>query len=241
MTDHHDGDRNSRLSVTAPPAANGNSRDTGLLGRLWRLLKSRLATAPIGTPAALRAFLEERAALIAQKCAIDYVRGKTGLASYALFTEETFLKALEVCRWESFVVVLGDLVIIAEGHLRPHAAAGDRSRLCDGLIGLHTAALAALPLPAHRAGGWDDVTASFIARLRAASSAQPRQALDVADHSARRLFETLPIHASYRELDEEVVYGAVRFRMIAVSQEMQRRFVPADLTARLLADQNMTL
>ncbi len=65
--------------------------------------------------------------------------------------------------------------------------------------------------------------ASFVLRFRTASLGKPQQALDVADHSARRLFETLPIHASMRELDEEVVYGAVRFRMIAVSQEMQRR------------------
>ncbi len=38
-----------------------------------------------------------------------------------------------------------------------------------------------------------------------------------------------------RALDEEVVYGAVRFRMIAVSQEMQRRFVAADLVGQFLA------
>ena len=31
------------------------------------------------------------------------------------------------------------------------------------------------------------------------------------------------------------MYGAVRFRMIAVSQEMQRRFAAADLVGRLLA------
>ena len=69
----------------------------------------------------------------------------------------------------------------------------------------------------------------------------PRQALDVADHSARCLFDTLPIHASMRELDEEVVYGAVRFRMIAVSQEMERRLDAARLAAALLSGQNATL
>ena len=240
MSDHHDGDRNSRLSVTAPLATVDDTPAARPLARLWLFLKSRLRPAPVATPAALRTFLEERAALIAQKCAIDYVRGKTGLASYALFTEKPFLDALEVCRWETFVIVLGDLIIVAEGHLRPHAAA-DHSRLCDALIGLYSAALASLPVPAHRSNGWGEVTESFISRLRAASLTTPRKALDVADHSAKRLFETLPIHSSYRELDEEVVYGAVRFRMIAVSQEMQRRFVSAKLAARLLADQNETL
>jgi hypothetical protein len=63
----------------------------------------------------------------------------------------------------------------------------------------------------------------------------------VADHSARCLFDTLPIHASMRELDEEVVYGAVRFRMIAVSQEMERRLGAAEVASQLLAGQNVTL
>lgn len=200
---------------------------------LWRRLQSRLRPAPIDTAAALKTFLEERAALIAQKCAIDYCRGKTGLASYALFTEKPFLDALDVCRWETFVTVLGDLLIVAEGHLRPHVPAEQHSRLCDALLGLHSAALAALPAPAHR-HGWNDVIGSFNTRLRAASSGEPRKALDVADHSAKRLFDTLPIHISMRELDEPVVYGAVRFRMIAVSQEMQRRLVAGDVVRQLL-------
>ena len=241
MSDHHDGDRSSRLSVTAPPATIDDTPPAGPLARLWQFLKSRLGPAPIATPDALRIFLEERAALIAQKCAIDYVRGKTGLASYALFTERPFLDALEVCRWETFAVALGDLLIVAEGHLRPHAAAADRPRLYDALIGLYSAALASLPLPVHRASGWGDVAEAVTSRLRAASLAEPRKAADIASHSAGRLFETLPIHSSYRELDEEPVYGSVRFRMVAVSQEMQRRFACAELAARLLADQKVTL
>lgn len=227
--------------MNAPPATIDDTPPAGPLVRLWLFLKSRLMPAPIATPAALKTFVEERASLIAQKCAVDYVRGKTGLASYALFTEKPFLDALDVCRWETYAVVLGDLLIVAEGHLRPHVAAADRPRLCDALIGLHSAALASLPVPAHRASGWGDVVESVTSRLRAASLAEPRKAADIADHSAKRLFETLPIHSTYRELDEEPVYGSVRFRMVAVSQEMQRRFASAELTAGLLGPQNETL
>jgi hypothetical protein len=223
------------------PTATGRPATAGPVGRLWRRLKERLRPAPIATGEALRVFLEERAALIAQKCAIDYCRGKTGLASYALFTEKPFLDALDVCRWETFVTVLGDLLIVAEGYLRPHAAHEQYPRLCEALLGLYAATLAALPAPAHRAQGWGDVSASVAMRLGEASRGNPQQALDVADHSARRLFDTLPIHASMRDLDEEVVYGAVRFRMIAVSQELHRRLSAAELVRQLLADQNVTL
>lgn len=200
-----------------------------------RRVLTRLRPAPIAAPAELKTFLEERALLIAQKCAIDYCRGKTGLASYALFTEEPFLKALDVCRWETFAAVLGDLIVLAEAHLRPLAGAERRRLLCDTLVRLHAEILLRAAAPAHRLHGWDDVVAAFPLRLEAASAAAPRPAAEVAEHSARRLFETLPIHSSYRELDEEVVFGAVRFRMIAVNGEMQQRIAGAPLLQSLLA------
>ena len=98
---------------------------------------SRLRPARIATIDALGTFLQERASLIAQKCAIDYCRGKTGLASYALFTEKPFLDALDVCRWETFAVILGDLLILVEAALRPQVGHEQRERLCGALADLH--------------------------------------------------------------------------------------------------------
>ena len=210
-------------------------RPTAIAGSVWQRVMARLRPAPIATAGALQDFLRERAFFLAQKCAIDYCRGKTGLMSYALFSEKPFLDALEVCRWETFIAVLGDLLILVESILRPHAGTEQQARLCDALVGLHAAILTDQPAPAHRAQGWGDATDSFAPRLRSASAGTPRQALDVADHSAQRLFETLPIHSSYRKLDEEVVYGAVRFRMIALNGEMQRRFAAPELARLLLA------
>jgi hypothetical protein len=205
------------------------------LRAIGRRLLARLREQPIATAEAFRNFIQERAALVAQKCAIDYCRGKTGLASYALFTEKPFLEALDVCRWETFAAVLEDLILLAEGQLRAHVPAERQARLAAALLGLHSAVLAAWPPPAHRPGGWNDAIERFAARLRSASAAQPRPALQLADHSAKRLFDTLPIHLSMRKLDEEVVYGAVRFRMVAISQEMRRRLSAADLAASLTA------
>jgi hypothetical protein len=131
--------------------ATGGPAAIGPVGRFWACLKARLGPAPIATAEALRVFLAERAALIAQKCAIDYCRGKTGLASYALFTEKPFLEALDRCRWDTVAAVLGDLVIVAEGKLRPHVPPAQHSRLWEALAGLYPAILATLPPPAHRA------------------------------------------------------------------------------------------
>lgn len=201
---------------------------------VWRRVVARLQPEPILTVAQLKRFLEERALLIAQKCAIDYCRGKTGLASYALFTEKPFLQALDVCRWEAFAAVLGDLLILAEGALRPHAAVADYPRLHDALIRLHSDILNRFPAPAHRQSGWSEARASFSERFRSACLREPQGALEVADHSAKRLFDTLPIHSSMRRLDEEVVYGAVRFRMVAVHQELRQRLAASTLVRQLI-------
>ena len=208
---------------------------------LWRRVRDRLRPAPIATPDALATFLRERASLIAQKCAVDYCRGKTGLASFALFTEAAFQAALDVCQWDTFVTVLGDLTLVAEGQLRPHVPSEQRARMHEALRAMYTATLASLPPPAHRTEGWGDAIAAFGTRLEKAVLGEPKAALDVADHSARRLFDTLPIHISMRALDKEVVYGAVRFRMVAVSQELQRRLHAAEVAGQLLERQLMTL
>ena len=205
----------------------------GPLHALPRRLFGYFRPATIATAPAFGTFLAERAALLAQKCAIDYCRGKTGLASYALFTEKPFLEALDVCRWETFVAALGGLILFAQGELRAHVPDEQSPRLSAALLALHSAILAAHPAPAHRPRGWDDAVEAFAVRLSSAPASPPRL-LDLANHSAKRLFDTLPIHISMRELDEEVVYGAVRFRMIAISQEMRRRIHAAELAANLL-------
>lgn len=229
------GDSNAGiLFMTAPTASTARPAAPGVVSAWWRRIAERLRPAPIETVEVFQQFVQERASLIAQKCAIDYCRGKTGLASYALFTEQPFLKALDVCRWEAFVSVLGDLLIVAEGCLRPHVRPEARPRLGEAFIDLYSAVLMPLPAPLHRPQGWDDAIASFNLRMRSVVAGEPQQALDVADHSAKRLFDTLPIHSSMRDLDEEVVYGAVRFRMVAVSQEMQRRVVAAELAKALV-------
>ncbi len=195
---------------------------------------------PIATRALLRDFVSSRASLVCQKVAVDYCRGKTGSFSHALFTEKEFQEALTVCRWESFAATLADVLIMIEGFLRPEASVlGDSDaarRVGDALAGLYPEILASYPVPSHRADkGWADAEAAFAIRFAAARAAPPRPPVEVAGHSARRLFETLPIHTSMRELDEEVVYGAVCFRMVAVHQEFLRRARAPELIASLVA------
>ena len=57
----------------------------------------------------------------------------------------------------------------------------------------------------------------------------PPSVLEIAAAAGRRLFEVLPIHASYREHDEPVVIGAVQFNFVGVSDRMRRELDAAAL------------
>lgn len=206
----------------------------------WLKLKGVWRPPPIATRESLREFVATRAAFVAQKSAIDYCRGKTGLFSRILFEEKEFQDALAVCRWESFAATLADLLLMTEGYLRSETRAFADETVCrragETLGRFYPEILASYPVPAHRATqGWADVESAFTIRFAAAMAAPPRPARDIADHSARRMFETLPIHADMRQLDEEIVHGAVRFRLIAAHQELMRRARIAELIKSLAA------
>jgi hypothetical protein len=214
---------------------------TNLVRTGWLKLWAIGRPAPIASRESLRDFVATRAAFVAQKVAVDYCRGKTGVFSHALFTEKDFQDALTVCRWESFAATLADLLVITEGYLRPAATAVGGAHTVEhvgtALARFYPEILSSYPMPAHRSTqGWSDVEAAFAIRFAAALAATPRQPADIANHSARRLFETLPIHTNMRELDEEIVHGAVRFRLVATHQELLRRAKFPELIAALAAD-----
>ncbi len=212
---------------------------TNSVSAAWGRIKDLWRPPALETAESLREFIATRAALVAQKSAVDYCRGKTGLFSHALFEEKEFQDALIVCRWESFAATLGDILILTEGFLRtagPRIKQDQRQRVDAALAGFYPAILASYPLPTHRTDkGWKDAEAEFAIRFAAACAAPPGAPAQVALHSAARLFETLPIHTNMRQFDEEIVHGAVRFRMVAVHQDLGRRANPEKLVAALAA------
>jgi hypothetical protein len=196
---------------------------------LWR-------TPPLRSAAELKEFLAAQAAFVAQKSSNDYCRSKAGSFSHALFTEQAFIEALTRCRWESFAAVLADVLIVTEGLFRRRlvdpalAAAAGRA-----LAAFYPAILAGHPLPTHRPEGWADAEAEFARRRAAALAAEPAAVVDVATHSARRVFDTLPIHSNMRIHDEEVVFGSVRFLMVSFFQKLEQRLAVEEVAHDLAA------
>jgi hypothetical protein len=205
---------------------------------IWQRLRDWMAPPPVATAAELELFLSQRAAYLAQKCVIDYCRGKAGMFHRALFEERRFQEALDVCRWESFAAALAAAIVLAERLLMPAAPAGaPAQRMSERLRALYPAILGSYPLPAHRGGdSWQREIADFSLNAGARGTLY-LSPVELADKVARRMFDTLPIHSRMRQLDEEIVFGAVRFQMVGLSDLMRRRFDVDALVRDLAADE----
>lgn len=191
-----------------------------MIATFWKFFRSARPPRAVDT-AGLGNFLDREAAFLSQQASIEYSRARAGLLGQKLFSEDTFLAALDVCRWEAFAAVLGDMLIILEGRLRPflptHAV-----ELRSTLLHLHRAVLERYPLPEHRPEGWSDVLESFAPRLARAQLAPPRPPHFVAVRSAKRLFDTLPFHPTVRKNDKEMVVNSVRFGIIRYCERLTR-------------------
>ncbi len=203
-----------------------------MLKALWQRFGER--NRPVATSRELSIFLEERAARVAQQSVIGYCHVKTQLPLVELMRDRPFVDAYEASRWEAFAAVLADLVVFAEGLLRE--AAGERAaRLVDPLTTLFADILARHPVPAHRAEGWSDAIEGLRVRLARAQLAQPLSFAAVAETSAERLFATLPIHERLREPDKPAIVANVKFLMVGLRHQFDRRLDPLALVDALLS------
>lgn len=191
----------------------------------WSSLAEAVRPRMIRERQGLAGLVSREAAVIAQKCPADYCRAKAGMNQYKLFEEAAFKAAMDVCRWESFPAAAADLLIVCEGVLRGEATGAAFAQLEAGLNEVYRAILREYPAPAHRGGdGWAADEVAFAARLDQVRQEPVRKPVEIAHHTARRMYETLPIHASLRDdEDREFIFGAVQFTMVAAWETLLRR------------------
>ena len=196
----------------------------------WR----RRHSPAIASSADLRAFLDRCAAQVAQQSIVGYCHVKTSLPLHELVSEKPFEEAFEVARWEAFAAILADLMLVAEGYLRP-AATGRLPEVAERLVALFQHILSGHPIPAHRPEGWHAEIARLRERLAVAQLALPRPITQVAAVSAGRGFDTLPIHERLRAPDRPAVEANVQFLMVGLAHQFEKRFDAVALVADLLA------
>jgi len=200
---------------------------------MLKQLLQRWRRPAIATGEALGVFLDQNASLIAQKAIIGYCTVKTMLPLAELTKEKPFADALEVSRWEAYAAALADLMIVAEGRLRP-AAGGRGYDLAARLADLYEARLAMHPAPAHKADGWAGYAATLRQRLTTAQIAPPMAMVDVAAICAEHIYSTLPIHERLREPDKPAIVANVQFMMVGLAHRFDAEIDNAAIVADLL-------
>jgi hypothetical protein len=220
----------------------GSSRETicpkvfgctqGYCGLLDKLLKLFRKPEPIVSMEGLAEFLSGEASFLAQKSTIEYCRARSGVQWQKLFSEQAFLRSLERCRWEAFSLVLADVVLVAEGRLRPHASAEGTLILADALGRLYESILMSYPVPTHRSD-WRDRVEELQGRLGRAQIAAPARTEEIAAASGRAVFDLLPIHPSLRGHDRLMIFNHIRFGLMTFAERFDRRVDAGALASRL--------
>jgi hypothetical protein len=176
----------------------------------------------IGTIAEFQDFVFAEALHIAQKVPIDYCEARTNIFSAQLFQEREFLDALQYCIRESFIAVLGDLLVVSEGQLRPvdpkRAAA-----LAERIGGLFGDAMTRPGGPVADRERAAEAEAKFRLRYGAFRHAPPRTAADIALASGQRMFETLPLHRRFTRQDQDAIVATVQYRMTIFRDTLAKR------------------
>lgn len=203
--------------------------------RLTSLLARLLGRNRSDDPGAFGRFLQAQAAFVAQKTVLDYCRVKAGRSEARMFADADFQAALRHCRWQVYLSALSDLAAVAEAWLRPALPPGREAALATGLVRLHAASLAAEPPPAEEAAAATAMAAALTGHLAGLQLAPPRPANLLPLLAEAPLFATLPIHPDQRRGEEPAIRGALRFHVVSTQQEMERRFDPRSLAARLAA------
>ncbi|CAA7626432.1 hypothetical protein [Magnetospirillum sp. UT-4] len=199
-------------------------------------LAAWLAPPPIRTPEDLAGFIATESARVAQKATTGYCRTKAGANHDLLFKEAGFLAALDECRWSAYGLVAADICLVAEGFLRPAAAGAGEEALAAWVLAVYDGMLDAQPHPGRGPEGWSAEKAEMRARLARSRMAEPIPPANVGFDTARRIFDSLPVHPSLRREDFEVVQNLMRFGHVTFFDELSKRADKAAIVAALHQD-----
>jgi hypothetical protein len=196
------------------------------LAQALRRLFTRRRSEPVASMRELADFLAAQTAYVSQRTVLEYCRARTGLNWDKLFKEQAFVDSLEICRWEAYAAVLGEVAELVLIRLRSHGAAEVEACL-PGLEKAVRSALLRHPVPRHRES-WEEVCADTERHLGRALLAEPRAVHVVGIGAADAIFDLLPIHPDLRPHDRTMFQNTVRFSLCRVFADIRQRLdVPA--------------
>lgn len=186
----------------------------------WNNLLRKRGT-PITDPAGLQRFLEARANFVAQTSLYGYLRTRAGTRFPELFSNDAFVHAINIAKWQLWLACLADIAVYAGGLLARHTGAPLpridvlMRRIVDDL--LQATGIPADAGPEFQAGA--QAVRSRIARCEWSSVGDDESAFT---ESPAALVRHAPIVDELKQLDEPIVRNSVRFRWQEVRRDLRR-------------------
>lgn len=174
---------------------------------------------PIVDAEGLAAFMDSRAAFLAQKCVVEFCRVRAGVYWQKLFSEKEFQDALTKSRWLSYPPAFAMIAEMVEGVLREPA--GLRRRKLPGVL-VHLAGEVFTRYPVRveaDEGFWNDAAKLVAERLDAVQATPPRPVRDIPDPTARMVFDVLPMHKDIVTNDYDYIFNNLRMNLLRAHED----------------------
>ena len=187
---------------------------------LWDFLLGKRG-APIRDRAALQSFLETRANLIAQATLYGYLRTRAGMRFPQLFTDDVFVRSINIAKWQMWLACLADLAVYAGGLLASRGRATPEAvgELMQAVV---EGVLATTGMPADAGADFNARAEQVRARIASCDWASVPDDETAFSESPAALVRCAPIVDELKELDEPIVRNSVRFRWQEVRRDLRR-------------------
>jgi hypothetical protein len=192
---------------------------------------------PITDTEGLAAFMDSRAAFLAQKCVVEFCRVRAGVYWQKLFSEKEFQDALTKSRWLSYPPAFAMVAEMVEGVLREPA--GNRQRKLPGVLtNLAEQVFSKYPVPVGAEESfWTDAARLVAERLDITQAGPSRAVRDMPDPTARMVFDVLPMHKDIVTNDYDYIFNNLRMNLLRAHEDFVRssdlRSVADDLLGEL--------
>lgn len=188
---------------------------------------------PIESRAELVAFVDSHAAFVSQKSVTEYCRSKAGVNWDKLMLEKDYLDAINASRWQAYIHVLDDIIVMFEAQLRP-LFDGRLEDLANALVALESDVIKSHDIPIVPEGGWSEHLHALKSRIGFLQEGPAHPVQETAKVSGEKVFEVLPIHGRLRHHDHELVVNSVRFLMLGAHTKMLALAEPERIAGLLL-------
>ncbi len=185
--------------------------------REWR----KRHTQPITDREGLRRFISTRSAHVAQTALYGYLRTRAGTRFPELFSDDEFIKSINIAKWHVWLACVSDLAVYAGLQVKQGARAPD-AEVAALMVDVVEAILGEAGIPEEGGGEYGAHAGRVRARVALCDWRAVADREGPFTESPTALVYWAPIVDELKALDEEIVRNSVRFRWQEVREQLHR-------------------